>query len=261
MRWADIIVAEVSALEKMAVPQHRAYTSQGRRAEMEDRTLALPLSPHLNLYLVCDGHKGCDVVDGLIDALPDVLAKIDWLAEEPELARQIAQAFINLDVELYQRGASAGSTLSGALVFKDEKVILLNVGDSRTALIQGRRLKVVTPLHKPNVEAERVKAAGGTVINNRVNGYLAMSRAFGDYQLGKISEGKYQVGGPLTVLPTFIKAPYYEGGQLIIATDGFWDVVKPESLPRLPCHDPRQLADLAYRRGSCDNIAVMVVGL
>ena len=58
-----------------------------------------------------------------------------------------------------------------------------NLGDSRTIISENGQLKVLTTDHKPmnQIENERIVAAGGRVMNNRVKGKLAVSRAIGDF--------------------------------------------------------------------------------
>ncbi len=68
----------------------------------------------------------------------------------------------------------------------------------------------------PN-EVDRIRKEGGIVIDGRVGGSLAVSRAFGDYSLK--SEG-------VTAVPYVRKhfmRPFDK--HLVIATDGVWDVL------------------------------------
>ena len=97
----------------------------------------------------------------------------------------------------------SGSTCTAVLVTPTHYVFS-NLGDSRAVLAHGSKacihappiasdstihcspsLQVVyaTKDHKPSlaVERNRIKAAGGMVMNERVDGGLAVSRAFGDF--------------------------------------------------------------------------------
>ncbi|CAN0131432.1 unnamed protein product [Discosporangium mesarthrocarpum] len=81
-----------------------------------------------------------------------------------------------------------GSTATTVMVLGG-RLYSFNVGDSRTIVCRkGGRIHLVTKDHKPNREdeSERIKRAGGLVINKRVMGELAVSRAFGDreFKLG-----------------------------------------------------------------------------
>lgn len=62
-----------------------------------------------------------------------------------------------------------------------------NAGDSRAIASVWGTVEPLSYDHKPYKESEikRIKAAGGWVINNRVNGNLALSRALGDFVFKK----------------------------------------------------------------------------
>lgn len=69
-----------------------------------------------------------------------------------------------------------------------------NIGDSKAVLCDDKNVKVMTQEHKPTnqEENERIKyefylkyyrKMGGIVMQDRVGGVLAVSRAFGDHAL------------------------------------------------------------------------------
>ena len=96
------------------------------------------------------------------------------------------KAFISFDerkkVEFREKGERAGCTATTVLLLPSH-VICANSGDSRTVM---SKEGVAVPLsfdHKPANEAEsaRIFGAGGSVMMNRVNGDLAVSRALGDF--------------------------------------------------------------------------------
>eukprot|EP00968_Pinguiococcus_pyrenoidosus_P004174 scaffold277_cov261-Pinguiococcus_pyrenoidosus.AAC.3 len=64
------------------------------------------------------------------------------------------------------------------------RLFIANVGDSRALLCRNGGLVLATRDHKASdeVEKERVLKTGGVVINGRVMGQLAVSRAFGDIE-------------------------------------------------------------------------------
>ncbi|KAL8498023.1 hypothetical protein ACS0TY_021390 [Phlomoides rotata] len=178
---------------------------------------------------------------------------------------------------------SVGSTAVVAVV-SPTHIIVANCGDSRAVLNRG---KVPVPLsvdHKPNREDEcmRIEAAGGKVINwdgYRVSGVLAVSRSIGDRYLRP-----YVVADPEIMFISRTK----EDECIILASDGLWDVMTNEeacdlarkrillwhkkngsTLPkeRGTGTDPAAqdaadyLSQLAFQRGSTDNISVIVVDL
>ncbi|CAM9986614.1 unnamed protein product, partial [Ectocarpus fasciculatus] len=95
----------------------------------------------------------------------------------------VTRAFLATDEEFLTTASkpSSGSTATTAMVLGD-RFYGFNVGDSRTILCRAGRAEVVSKDHKPSREdeTERIKRAGGMVIQKRVMGELAVSRAFGD---------------------------------------------------------------------------------
>lgn len=85
----------------------------------------------------------------------------------------------------------AGSTAVTALV-KNNVLYCANIGDSRAIASINGKVEALSQDHKPSNEHElkRIMAAGGWVDCNRVNGNLALSRAFGDFSF-KRNEKKH----------------------------------------------------------------------
>lgn len=147
----------------------------------------------------------------------------------------------------------------------DRRLLVANLGDSRCVMVRndGSALALSSD-HKPNRpdERARVQAAGGQVIYAgcwRVQGDLAVSRAFGDAHLKPYGVSSTPELSAISLTPRDI--------FLVLASDGLWDVVDEQqcasSVLRAP--DPlgaaRSLCDLASARGSMDNITVLVVAL
>ena len=63
------------------------------------------------------------------------------------------------------------------------RLIVANAGDSRICLSKNGKEVTISIDHKPTDEIElaRIEAAGKFVNQGRVNGNLALSRAFGDF--------------------------------------------------------------------------------
>jgi len=89
-----------------------------------------------------------------------------------------------------------------------------NVGDARIVLCRGGKALRLSYDHKGSdeVEGKRIAAAGGLILNNRVNGVLAVTRALGDAYMKKLVTGH-----PYTT-ETVIQADSDE--FIIIACDG-----------------------------------------
>jgi protein phosphatase 2C family protein 2/3 len=91
----------------------------------------------------------------------------------------------------------SGCTAVTTLVTDDWRILCGNAGDSRAVLSSNGKAVALSYDHKPTnpEELARIKAAGGFVEFNRVNGSLALSRAIGDfeYKLNKTLSAEQQI--------------------------------------------------------------------
>lgn len=134
-----------------------------------------------------------------------------------------------------------------------------NVGDARIVLCRNGRALRLSYDHKGSDENEgrRVASAGGLILNNRVNGVLAVTRALGDAYMKDLVTGH-----PYTT-ETVIQADQDE--FLILACDGLWDVCSDQEAVDLirgvqdPQEASKKLVDYALARFSTDNLSCMVV--
>ncbi|KAJ9604211.1 mgpp2cl-1, protein phosphatase 2C-like protein 1 [Cladophialophora chaetospira] len=134
-----------------------------------------------------------------------------------------------------------------------------NVGDARIVLCRNGKALRLSYDHKGMDENEgrRITKAGGLILNNRVNGVLAVTRALGDSYLKDLVTGH-----PYTT-ETVIQPDQDE--FLILACDGLWDVCSDQEAVDLVrgTQDPqaasKALVDHALARFSTDNLSVMIV--
>ncbi|KHO01181.1 Protein phosphatase 2C [Metarhizium album ARSEF 1941] len=134
-----------------------------------------------------------------------------------------------------------------------------NVGDARIILCRGGKALRLSYDHKGSDENEgkRIANAGGLILNNRVNGVLAVTRALGDAYMKELVTGH-----PYTT-ETVIQADTDE--FIIIACDGLWDVCSDQDAVDLvrdvqdPIAASKQLVDHALSRFSTDNLSCMIV--
>ncbi|KAF2005563.1 PP2C-domain-containing protein [Amniculicola lignicola CBS 123094] len=134
-----------------------------------------------------------------------------------------------------------------------------NVGDARIVLCRNGRALRLSYDHKGSDENEgrRVASAGGLILNNRVNGVLAVTRALGDAYMKDLVTGH-----PYTT-ETVIQPDQDE--FLILACDGLWDVCSDQEAVDLvrSTQDPqaasKALVEHALARFSTDNLSCMVV--
>lgn len=147
----------------------------------------------------------------------------------------------------------SGSTAVCALI-SPTHFFFANCGDSRAVLSRNGRAFFSTQDHKPinPSEKQRIQAAGGSVMIQRVNGSLAVSRALGDYQYKQVCTNKHSnqsinsinsskwffqvVGrGPCEQLvspePEITIQERHETDEfLVLACDGIWDVMSNDEL-------------------------------
>ncbi|KAK4683518.1 protein phosphatase PTC1, partial [Tremellales sp. Uapishka_1] len=133
-----------------------------------------------------------------------------------------------------------------------------NVGDARGVLCRGGKAVRLTYDHKgsDSQEAKRITDAGGFVMNNRVNGVLAVTRSLGD-----ASMKEFVVGSPYTTETTLDDLDEF----LIVACDGLWDVCEDQEAVDIirstkdPQDASKRLLDHALNSYSTDNLSVMVI--
>ncbi|XP_044976371.1 probable protein phosphatase 2C 7 isoform X2 [Hordeum vulgare subsp. vulgare] len=153
-----------------------------------------------------------------------------------------------------------GSTASTAILI-DNHLYVANVGDSRAVISKAGKAIALSDDHKPDRsdERERIENAGGVVTFSgtwRVGGVLAMSRAFGDRLLKR-----FVVAEPEIQEQEIDDELEY----LILASDGLWDVVSNEHAVAFvkgevcPEAAARKLTEIAFARGSTDNITCIVI--
>ncbi|PWY66068.1 PP2C-domain-containing protein [Aspergillus heteromorphus CBS 117.55] len=134
-----------------------------------------------------------------------------------------------------------------------------NVGDARIILCRNGKALRLSYDHKGSDENEgkRIANAGGLILNNRVNGVLAVTRALGDAYLKDLVTGH-----PYTT-ETVIQPDSDE--FIILACDGLWDVCSDQEAVDLVRNVPdaqdasKILVDHALARFSTDNLSCMVI--
>ncbi|KAG8815232.1 Protein phosphatase 2C 1 [Serendipita sp. 399] len=133
-----------------------------------------------------------------------------------------------------------------------------NAGDARAVLCRNGEALRLTYDHKGSdaQESKRIMDAGGFVMNNRVNGVLAVTRSLGDSAMKD-----FVVGAPYTTETELGSLDEF----MIIACDGLWDVTEDQEAVDLvrDKQDAQQMAkfllDHALAKFSSDNVTVMVV--
>lgn len=261
----------------------QVYAAQGQRPSMEDTHLIAKLDD-CNLYAVFDGHGGNDTSN----LLPDLISKnileplkdVNLRYNQKKLVTHIRNNFINIDNILQQSiKDDSGSTATMSLVVGNT-IYIINLGDSRTVVFKYPKNKNTAQLvyasddHKPDNpnETKRIYQAGGFVEqeegdDSRLDGYLAISRSFGDFDL-KYSKKTNEFKGPLSIEPDIkiiTKNPNFKY-YAIIACDGLWDVMDNKTAIKYLTsygidNGAKNLTDIALHKDSTDNVSVITTKL
>ncbi|ODQ55121.1 PP2C-domain-containing protein [Saitoella complicata NRRL Y-17804] len=156
---------------------------------------------------------------------------------------------------------TVGSTEEAPRPERRRVLYTANAGDARVVLARGGQALRLSYDHKGSdlYESKRVSDAGGLMLNNRVNGVLAVTRALGDSYLKDLVTGH-----PYTTETVLIAR---EDEFIILACDGLWDVCSDQEAVELvrgvpdPQEASRVLVEHALSRFSTDNLSCMVVRL
>jgi len=277
-----------------------ACVMQGHRNHMEDRIITKSYFNNVySLYIVFDGHGGDTVVKfaekQFVDFLLkqgeelfrsfesdpssydpkkiETLFKVSFPIYDRQLMHEepIHNALLNPNVR-----STSGCTCTG-VVITHTHIIAFNTGDSRTLLLNESEntVKFATVDHKPDdpEETRRIKASGGFVslppqtYIPRVNGQLALSRAFGDFQL-KMAKKKEQHEQAVITDPDITIFDRQDISHIVVASDGVYDglendIVKAHALSKNGFQQDKakdMLLDSLKNRSS-DNMAAIIIDL
>jgi len=209
---------------------------QGWRVSQEDNhslILELPQSEHkASFFAVYDGH-GSALVSKLAseDLWRHLIGNPNF--KKGDFKEALEQAFLSFDKEVDENYTPqlAGTTAVCVLIV-DNVIYCANIGDSRAVASVNCECEPLSYDHKPDNpdELKRILAAGGYVLGNRVNGNLALSRAFGDfhYKSNDQLEPQDQIVSPC---PDIKRIELNDSVDFIVlACDGIWDVLTSEEV-------------------------------
>nr|CBN81587.1 Protein phosphatase 1B [Dicentrarchus labrax] len=220
---------------------------QGWRVEMEDAHTAVVGLPHgladWSFFAVYDGHAGSRVANycsgHLLEHILSGGADFSSGPGSVEGVKDgIRSGFLNIDEYMrsfsdLRQGLDRSGSTAVCVLLSPTHLYFINCGDSRAVLSRDTKVGFSTQDHKPcnPREKERIQNAGGSVMIQRVNGSLAVSRALGDYDY-KCVDGKgptEQLVSPEPEVCVLERAA--EGDEFVVlACDGIWDVMSNEEL-------------------------------
>jgi len=255
--------------ERYSGPNYAVCRRRGRRRYMEDTHCAMPelvKERKIGFFGVFDGHGGTRCADYSAKNLAKLVSQ-----DIDQTPRSLFQgAFKKLDEQFLSLARSKrwndGSTVVAALI-RNRTLTIANAGDSKAVLSAERKAVVMSREHNPGLSEEksRIEKKGGAVIfcrQWRVQAVLSISRAIGNQKMKEFVTSQPDV-------TTRILRPGDD--FLILGTDGLWDYVGEQEAVEIACErlkhglrleDTAQvLTDLAFNRGSSDNITALIVDL
>jgi len=217
-----------------------AGSMQGFRLDMEDDLticLRLPKHPNCAFVGVYDGHSGNFSSECLAQKLWREIDNLEKITEE-----SISWIILQMDLDWSKSPHRfSGSTIVFAIIERPKtrnktyKILIGWVGDSRAFAVKKGRLNDLTVDHKPNnpEEKARIESAGGSVsYDNRVDGELAMSRAFGDWNLKDLdntNDEDYKKNKVICI-PDYQSIELEEGDCLLLSCDGLTEQLENKDI-------------------------------
>ncbi|XP_057728014.1 protein phosphatase 2C 57 isoform X1 [Arachis stenosperma] len=311
--YSAIAIDAPSSLAEAPGVRWGSIALQGLREEMEDDIIVRPDGLHgFSFAAVFDGHGGFSSVEFLsvnhrdelynecLEALQGglVLVEKDFKATKEALEQAFAKADAKLLKWLEMKGEEDESGATATAVFiGDDTLLVSHIGDSSVVLSRAGKAEMVTSPHRPYgsnkaslQEIKRIREAGGWIVNGRICGDIAVSRAFGDlrYKTKKnemlqkgVQEGRWsekfisrvRLNNDLVVAyPDIYQVDLGSDAEFIVlASDGLWDYMSSSDAvsfvrEQLQKHGNIQvaceaLAQAAMDRRTQDNVSIIIADL
>lgn len=227
----------------------------GKRKTMEDEYFIERLHDDVKFCAVLDGHGGDGAAKYFRDILPTRFReRFISDASDDEISDLITKIFLEADEEWVKIQLTAdpwslfacesGTTFTGVVIVKN-RLITINLGDSRTVISKSGKIVSETTDHKTLDMRERnlAVARGGTVKHVRCNpayigrsgSYLAVTRSLGDVRL-KVKESDYTYAGKDSIISPVPDVVIHDMSStdgithVILGSDGIFDVMSSESV-------------------------------
>ncbi|GMH08877.1 hypothetical protein Nepgr_010717 [Nepenthes gracilis] len=283
---------------------------QGPREEMEDDLVIVhpETLDGFSFAAVFDGHGGLSSVKFLREELyRECVAALQggmlWSSRDfNSIMRALEKAFKNVDTRLLNWLETSGEedesgATATAMFLGSDMLLVAHVGDSSVVLSRSGRPEMLTNPHRPYgknkvslQEIRRIREAGGWIVDGRICGDIAISRAFGDIRFKTkknemlekgVEEGRWsrkfisrlKFSRDLIIAhPDVFQAPLGSDAEFILlASDGLWDYMNSSEAVSFVRNQLRQhgnvqlacesLAEAALDRCSQDNISIVIADL
>jgi len=243
--------------------------TQNKRPSMEDSSLYLsPFTSETSLFLsVFDGHAGYRCSNFLANTLPSELRRETQSSGNTLPSEDLfSRVFSNTD-QMWLNSAKNPRIEDGStalcLALDGNNLTVANCGDCRAIFYQNGITQQITRDHRPADEAEqeRIAQSGGTVIGGRLQGQLAVSRAFGNYEF----KDSHLLSSDPEIHHLTVTS---EAEILVVGSDGLYDHFSNEEIISFIKNGlissslenvVKELIDEAIDRGTEDNITIIVV--
>lgn len=216
-----------------------AGTMQGWRADNEDAHvvyLGLPICG-CDFVAVYDGHGGPLVARYAGKKTHEIF---DGLCRQSnDIAASLVKAFLLTDESLSREttpdeSGSTGCTANAVVVsHTSKKIYCANSGDARSVLCRNGQAINLSEDHRPSLESERnrIVAAGSCVSeDDRVEGLLAVSRAFGDFDFKQASSLPAHKQAVTSYPDVSVNNLTPDDQFIVTACDGIWDCLTSQEV-------------------------------
>jgi protein phosphatase len=202
------------------------------------------------LMVLCDGMGGHMAGEIASRRGVDTILEHYYDSSQADRIEALREAFQVANTRIYEEGQGTMGTTGVALLLRDDRLDIANVGDSRAYLVRQGQIQQLTQDH--SFVWEQVAAGVLTKQQARYSHYRNMiTRAIGHR--------------PDVEVDFFIEH-VAEGDVLVLSSDGLHGLLEDEEIAQavhsmLPAEAVRWLIDQANERGGTDNITVIVVRL
>lgn len=259
-------VADTEKSKTSKQPRCGYHLVKGKsRHDMEDCVFAKfkqVENNELGLFAIFDGHLSREIADYLQSHLfENILNEPDFWTETE---KAIKRAYRVTDKTILDKAVElgvGGSTAVTAILINCQKLVVANVGDSRAVICKNGVAKQLSVDHEPSKERSSIEDRGGFVSKfpgdvPRVDGQLAVARAFGDKSLKE----------HLSSEPDLTVENIDDDTEcIILASDGIWHVMSNQEAVDFIKHiedadaAAKHLVEEALARNSRDDISCVVV--
>lgn len=227
----------------------------GTRKSMEDAIIVRKnVVPSIDMYAVIDGHGGTETPVLSAFYIPELFQQ-----SKNKSIGEMSNVFRRINKTLQEHKVRDGATIALTLVTPTE-IGIAHLGDARALIVRkDKSVVTLTYDHKPTERSEidLLKENHSYISSNRTAGILAVSRSLGDFR----------IPGVVRVPDLSCYKRHPDDYRLILGCDGVFDVMNNAMVGEtaLNCEDVNKAAclirNLAFSRGSQDNISVIVVDI